>query len=69
METGRGVDEVYAKNSYRDLTFNIPKYVKLECNNVDEIFCFDNTSKSIELIYRSYCNNNNKIVTINNLLN
>tara|TARA_B000000477_G_C6093856_1_gene228950 strand:- start:1594 stop:2352 length:759 start_codon:yes stop_codon:yes gene_type:complete len=69
LETGRGVDEVYAKNSYRDLTFNIPKYVKLECNNVDEIFCFDNTSKSIELIYRSYCNNNNKIVTINNLLN
>ena len=69
LETGRGVDEVYAKNSYRELTFNIPKYIKLECNNVDEIFCFDNTSKSIELIYRSYCNNNNKIVTINNLFN
>ena len=67
-ETGRKVNPVYVKNSYRDLTFNIPKYIKLNCDDVDDIFCFDNTSKSIELIYRSYCKNNEKIVTTNNLL-
>ena len=57
-KTGRAVNEGYAKSSYRDLTFNIPKYLKLNCQKVDEIFCFDNTSSSIELIYRSKCINN-----------
>jgi len=67
-KTGRAVNEDYAKKSYRDLTFNIPKYLKLNCQKVDEIFCFDNTSSSIELIYRSKCINNETIVSINNLL-
>jgi predicted ABC-type ATPase len=66
--TGRVVNENYARSSYRDLTFNIPKYIKLNCQNVDDIFCFDNTSTSIELIYRSKCINNETIVTINNLI-
>jgi predicted ABC-type ATPase len=66
--TGRAVNENYARSSYRDLTFNIPKYIKLNCQNVDDIFCFDNTSTSIELIYRSKCINNETIVTINNLI-
>jgi predicted ABC-type ATPase len=42
-KTGRAVNENYARSSYRDLTFNIPKYIKLNCQNVDDIFCFDNT--------------------------
>ena len=67
-KTGRAVNENYAKSSYRDLTFNIPKYIKLNCQKVDDIFCFDNTSTSIELIYRSKCINNETIVTINNLI-
>jgi predicted ABC-type ATPase len=67
-KTGRVVNENYARSSYRDLTFNIPKYIKLNCQNVDDIFCFDNTSTSIELIYRSKCINNETIVTINNLI-
>lgn len=67
-ETGRNVDEIYARGSYRDLTFNIPKYIALHCQNVDEIFCFDNTAKSIELIYRSTCNNGMKMVSVNNLI-
>ena len=67
-KTGRAVDKVYARSSYRDLTFNIPKYINLNCQNVDEIFCFDNTSSSIELIYRSKCINNETIVSINNLI-
>jgi predicted ABC-type ATPase len=68
-KTGRAVDKAYARSSYRDLTFNIPKYIGLNCQKVDEIFCFDNTSTSIELIYRSKCINNEKIVvTINNLI-
>jgi predicted ABC-type ATPase len=67
-KTGRAVNEGYAKSSYRDLTFNIPKYIKLNCKDIDDIFCFDNTSTSIELIYRSKCINNETIVTINNLL-
>jgi predicted ABC-type ATPase len=67
-KTGRAVNEGYAKSSYRDLTFNIPKYINLNCQNVDEIFCFDNTSSSIELIYRSKCINNETIVSINNLI-
>ena len=66
--TGRAVNEDYAKKSYRDLTFNIPKYLKLNCQKIDEIFCFDNTSSSIELIYRSKCINNETIVSINNLI-
>ena len=67
-KTGRAVNEDYAKKSYRDLTFNIPKYLKLNCQKIDEIFCFDNTSSSIELIYRSKCINNETIVSINNLI-
>jgi predicted ABC-type ATPase len=66
--TGRAVNEDYAKKSYRDLTFNIPKYIGLNCQKVDEIFCFDNTSTSIELIYKSKCINNEIVVTINNLI-
>ena len=67
-KTGRAVTENYAKKSYRDLTFNIPKYIFLDCKNIDEIFCFDNTLTSIELIYRSKCINNNRIISINNLI-
>ncbi len=67
-KTGRAVDKVYARSSYRDLTFNIPKYIALNCQKVDEIFCFDNTSTSIEVIYRSKCINNETIVSINNLI-
>jgi predicted ABC-type ATPase len=67
-KTGRAVDKAYARSSYRDLTFNIPKYIALNCQKVDEIFCFDNTSASIEVIYRSKCINNETIVTINNLI-
>ena len=67
-ETGRAVNETYARNSYRDLTFNIPKYVDLNCDDADDIFVFDNTSTSIELIYRSQCNRGQKVVTINNLM-
>ena len=67
LETGRAVNEQYAKNSYRDLTFNIPKYSKLDCDDVNDIFIFDNTSSSIELIYRSYCDKDKKIISINNL--
>ena len=67
-ETGRAVNEDYARKSYRDLTFNIPKYVNLNCDDSDDIFVFDNTSSSIELIYRSQCENGKKTVTINNLL-
>jgi len=67
-KTGRAVDKAYARSSYRDLTFNIPKYIALNCQKVDEIFCFDNTSTSIEVIYRSKCINNETIVTINNLI-
>ena len=67
LETGRAVNETYAKNSYRDLTFNIPKYSKLDCDDVNDIFIFDNTSSSIELIYRSHCNNDKRIISINNL--
>ena len=67
-KTGRAVDKVYARSSYRDLTFNIPKYIALNCQKVDEIFCFDNTSASIEVIYRSKCINNETIVSINNLI-
>jgi predicted ABC-type ATPase len=66
-ETGRAVNEAYARGSYRDLTFNIPKYIALHCQDVDDIFCFDNTSSSIELLYRSTCKNGRKVVTINNL--
>jgi predicted ABC-type ATPase len=66
--TGRAVSENYAKNSYKDLTFNIPKYINLNCQKVNDIFCFDNTSTSIELIYRSKCINNENVVTINNLI-
>ena len=55
-KTGRAVTENYAKKSYRDLTFNIPKYINLNCQNVDEIFCFDNTSSSIELIQSTNSN-------------
>ena len=68
IATGRAVNEGYAKKSYRDLTFNIPKYIALNCQKVDEIFCFDNTSTSIEVIYRSKCINNETIVSINNLI-
>ena len=67
-KTGRAVDKAYARSSYRDLTFNIPKYIALNCQKVDEIFCFDNTSTSIEVIYRSKCINNETIVSINNLI-
>jgi len=67
-ETGRAVNETYARNSYRDLTFNIPKYVNLNCDDTDDIFVFDNTSSSIELIYRSQCKKGEKTVTINNLI-
>ena len=67
-ETGRAVNEQYARNSYRDLTFNIPKYVNLNCDDTDDIFVFDNTLSSIELIYRSRCEKGKKTVTINNLL-
>lgn len=67
-ETGRAVNETYAKKSYRDLTFNIPKYVNLNCDSVDEMFVFDNTSTSIELLYRSFCKKNEKIISINNLI-
>ena len=67
-ETGRAVNETYARNSYRDLTFNIPKYVNLNCDDADDIFVFDNTSTNIELIYRSQCNGGVKVVTINNLM-
>jgi len=67
-ETGRAVNETYARNSYRDLTFNIPKYVNLNCDDTDDIFVFDNTSSSIELIYRSHCKDGKKNVTINNLI-
>lgn len=67
LETGRAVNERYARNSYRDLTFNIPKYSKLDCSDVNDIFIFDNTSSSIELIYRSYCNKDEKIISINNI--
>ena len=35
---------------------------------IPEIFCFDNTLTSIELIYRSKCINNNRIISINNLI-
>jgi predicted ABC-type ATPase len=66
-ETGRNVSEAYARGSYRDLTFNIPKYIALHCQDVDDIFCFDNTATSIELLYRSTCKNGRKVVTINNL--
>ena len=67
-KTGRAVNNAYARSSYRDLTFNIPKYIALNCQKVDEIFCFDNTSTSIEVIYRSKCKNNETIVSINNLI-
>jgi predicted ABC-type ATPase len=67
-KTGRAVDKAYARSSYRDLTFNIPKYIALNCQKVNEIFCFDNTSASIEVIYRSKCINNETIVSINNLI-
>lgn len=67
-KTGRAVNDSYARSSYRDLTFNIPNYIALKCQKVDEIFCFDNTSTSIDLIYKSKCINNNIVVTINNLI-
>jgi len=59
-ETGRAVNDKYARNSYRDLTFNIPKYINLNCDDSDDIFVFDNTLSSIELIYRSQCENGKK---------
>lgn len=60
-ETGRNVPLSFIKDVYKKLEKAIPKYINIECNDVDGIFLYDNT-KETQLLFSSHCKGDKKIV-------
>lgn len=61
----RNVDEPYTRSVYKHLSSNIPKYLSLTCNYADFIYLYDNSKQSINLIYKTKCVGNEKIMVNN----
>jgi len=55
------IQENIIKKIYSRLETNIPKYINLKCEDVDEIFVYDNKN-NLKLLYKSKCIDNFKHV-------
>lgn len=53
--SGRNVSENYTNYVYKALSEAIPKYLSLDCYNVDSIYLFDNSKEEIQLVYKTMC--------------
>ena len=55
LQTGRNVNESILLDIHEILKTNIPRYIDLNCSDIDEIYVFDNTN-AFTLMYLSKCN-------------